>query len=60
MEKTTQREASRSVLLTKCNSGGEINNKERVVPLAWVGGRRGSYRVLMERSEGRRPLGRPR
>jgi hypothetical protein len=28
--------------------------------VAWIGERRGAYRVLVRKTEGKRPLGRPR
>ena len=46
------------MLLTKYFSGDQIKNKAEHV--AHMGERRGAYRALVLRSEGKRPFGRPR
>jgi hypothetical protein len=61
MEKTTERRTLLSALLTNYYSGDNIKNL-----MGWTCGtcvgeeRRGGYRVLVGRCEGRRSLGRPR
>ena len=49
-----------SVLLTKHYSDYLIKNKEMVGHVASMGARKGAYRALEGKPEGRRPLGRPR
>jgi hypothetical protein len=49
-----------SVLLTKRYSGDQIKKMRWVGHVAVMVDRRGAYRVLVGRSEGERPLGRPR
>ena len=60
MEKTTQLGALCSVLLTIQNSGDPIKENEMSEACSMCGGRRGAYGVLVERPEGKRPLGRNR
>ena len=50
-----------SVLLTKYYSGDQIENNEMGGECSTYGGeRRGVYRVLVRKPEGKRPLGRSR
>ena len=49
----TQRGALWSVLLTKHYLGGKIKRNERAGHVARMGYRRGTYSVLIRRSEGR-------
>ena len=60
MEKTTKRGALCAVPLTKYHSGDQIKKTRRAGHVACMGDRRGAYRVLVRRPEGRRPLGRSR
>ena len=60
MEKTTKRGALCAVPLTKYHSGDQIKKMRRAGHVACMGDRRGAYRVLVRRPEGRRPLGRSR
>jgi hypothetical protein len=48
------------VLLTKYYSGDKIKKMRWAGHVARTVDRRGACRVLLERTEGRRPLGRPR
>ena len=57
MEKTTLRGILRPVIRTKYYSGGQINRMRWVGHAAHMGKRRGAYRVLVEKPEGKRPLG---
>jgi hypothetical protein len=50
-----------SVLLTKYHSGDQVKKTERLAGrVARMRERRGAYRTLVGKPEGRRPLGRPR
>ena len=49
-----------SVLLTKCYSGDQIEKNEMGGKVACMGDRRGVFRVLVGKREGKSPLGRPR
>jgi hypothetical protein len=53
VKKTTQQEAQCSVLLTKYNSGDQIEKPEMGRACSTCGKRRGSYRVLVEKTEGK-------
>jgi hypothetical protein len=48
-----------SELLTKYCSGDQIEKNEMCRACSMYGERRGVYRVLVEKPEGKRPLGRP-
>jgi hypothetical protein len=49
-----------SVLLTKYHSGDQVKTTEMGRTCGTYGERRGAYRALVGKPEGRRPLGRPR
>jgi hypothetical protein len=49
-----------SVLLTKYHSGDQVKKTEMGRTCGSYGERRGAYRALEGKPEGRRPLGRPR
>jgi hypothetical protein len=59
VKKTTYRGYLCSVFFTKYNSGNTINRIRWAGYVARTGKRRDAYRVLMEKPDGRRPLGRP-
>ena len=48
------------VLLTKYSSGDQTEKIEMAGHAACMGDRRGAYRVLVGKPEGKRPCGRPR
>jgi hypothetical protein len=48
------------VLLTQYCSGDKIEKNEMCGLVVHMGERRGEYRVLVGKPEGKRPLGRPR
>jgi hypothetical protein len=48
------------VLLTKYHSGDQVKKTEMGRTCGTDGERRGAYRALVGKPEGRRPLGRPR
>jgi hypothetical protein len=48
------------VLLAKDNQNDEVKNDEMVRPLARMGRKRNSYRILVGKPEGKRPLRRQR
>ena len=48
------------MLLTHCCSDDQIEKNEMGRTLARIGKRKGVYRVLVGKPEGKRPLGRPR
>ena len=48
------------MLLTTCYLGDQIEKNEMDGACSMYGGRRGAYRVLVGKPEGKRPLGRPR
>jgi hypothetical protein len=48
------------VLLARYSSGDKIEKNERAGHVARMGERRGIYRVLVGKPEGKRPLGRTR
>jgi hypothetical protein len=48
------------VLITKYYSGNQIEKNEMGGHVARMGEKRGAYRILVGRPEGRRPLRRPR
>jgi hypothetical protein len=48
-----------SVLLTQYRSGDEIENAEMGGACSAYGERKGVYKVLVGKPEGKRPLGRP-
>ena len=57
VEKTTQRGALRSVFLTKY-SGDQIKNSEMGGACGTYVNRRGSYKILVGRTDGKTPIGR--
>jgi hypothetical protein len=61
IERERERErALRSVLLTKYHSGDQVKKTEMGRTCGTCGERRGAYRALVGKPEGRRRLGRPR
>ena len=60
MVETKKLGAYRSVLLTKCYSGDQIEKNEVGGACSTYGEKRGVYGVLVGKPEGKRPLGRPR
>ena len=48
------------VLFTKCYAGDQFEKNETGGHVAYIGERRGAYRVLVRRPEGKRLLGRLR
>jgi hypothetical protein len=48
------------VLIMKYYSGNQIEKNEMGGACSTYGDKRGAYRILVRRPEGRRPLGRPR
>ena len=55
-----RREGRRTLLLTKYCSNDQIEKNEMDGPLSTYGQRRGVYMVSVGKTEGNRPLGRPR
>jgi hypothetical protein len=60
VEKTTWREALWYVLLTKYYLRDKSGSMRWAGHIARIGDRRGAYRGLVGRPEGKRPFGRPR
>ena len=60
VEKTTSRTALRSVLLIKHYSDNQIKKNEMGGHIVRMGNRKGAYRILVGKPEGKRPRGRPR
>jgi hypothetical protein len=60
MDTTIQREALCSIFPTKYYSGNQINKNGKGGACDKCGGRRDAYRVLVERSDGKRPFVRDR
>jgi hypothetical protein len=56
----TQRGSLCSVLLTKYHSGDQIKKTKMGMACSTYGERIGTYRILVGKPEGRRPLGIPR
>jgi hypothetical protein len=60
VEKTTSLRALLSVLLTRYYLSNQIEHMRWEGNVARVGDRRGVYRAMVGKPEGKRPLGRPR
>jgi hypothetical protein len=60
MEKTTQQGALCFIFLTRFHSGDQVKKTEIGRTCSTYGARRGAFRVLVRKPEGRRPLERPR
>ena len=60
MEKTTSLKALLSALLTKYYLSHQMEHMRWEGNVARMGNRRGAYRALVGKPEGKRPLGRPR
>ena len=56
----TQQGAVRSVLLAKYLSGDKIKKNEMARHVACMGDRKGAYKIMVGKPEGRKPLARPR